>query len=88
MPEKNKIVDKYELLQVCASMKARRIRKKISASVIANKLGIGKSAFSKYEQGVVDISITKMIAWCDALGVSPRYPGQVLHNFRTKNKRS
>jgi len=87
MPEKNLIIDKYELMTICAAMRSRRIRKKISAITVANALGVDKSTFSKYEQGLIDVCFTKMIAWCDALSVSPRYPGQVLHSFRTKNKK-
>ena len=87
MPEKNPVVDKYELLTICTSMRARRIRKKIPAITVANALGVSKGTFAKYEQGEIDICITKMIAWCDALNVSQRYPGQVLHSFRTKNKK-
>lgn len=80
-------LDKSAIKTMYATMRAKRIRKNIPAITVANALGIDKSTFSKYEQGLVDVCMSKMIVWCDALELNPRYPGQCYHSARLKNQK-
>lgn len=79
-------LDKTAITTTYAAMRAKRIRKNIPAITVANALGIDKSTFSKYEQGLVDVCMSKMIAWCDVLELNPRYPGQCFEAARKKNR--
>ena len=80
-------LDKSAIKTMYATMRAKRIRKNIPAITVANALGIDKSTFSKYEQGLVDVCMSKMIVWCDTLELNPRYPGQCYHSARLKNQK-
>ena len=80
-------LDKNAIQTMYAAMRAKRIKKNIPAITVANALGIDKSTFSKYEQGLVDVCVSKMIVWCDVLDLNPRYPCQCFHSARLKNQK-
>ena len=79
-------LDKSAIKTMYATMRAKRIRKNIPAITVANALGIDKSTFSKYEQGLVDVCMSKMIVWCAVLELNPRYPGQCYQNHTSKSQ--
>lgn len=69
-------------IAVGSAMKAWRERRHIRAGAIADALGVDAGTFSKYESGRVDVSLTMLVRWCDALGVTPRYPLEKFHEAR------
>lgn len=53
-----------------ANIKSLRVEKGISQKEIADRLGFGQSNYNKIENGITELSVSKMLEIAEILGVS------------------
>ncbi len=60
------------MLALCENIRRRRIELNMSQDELAKKLGYSsRTTIAKIEAGKIDIPISKVIAFADALDISP-----------------
>lgn len=62
----------YRQLLLCRSIKGMRISAGLTQGVVAERLGISQAAYSRLENGEVEVSVMKLLELCNLYGVRAR----------------
>lgn len=57
--------------QIGENLRRARKKKHLTQQDIADRTGISRTVYGKYETGDVEIGVTNLFAICDAIGVRP-----------------
>lgn len=62
---------KREELNIAIGQALKNVRKskKVTQQQLADKIGVERSVLTRYETGVIEISMKQFVTICDALGV-------------------
>lgn len=77
-----------DLEKIAGVMKAYRLKKKIKASELAEKINLSRQNFYNYESGGQLIQLTLWLKWCRALGIKPRSAIERVEEELSGTKRS
>lgn len=61
---------KYDLKSIGDRAYKARVTKRINQEDLSETIGVAQSSLSRFESGIYDMPVTKVMALCDALCVS------------------